>query len=159
MHRLVLFAGLFFCSLASTVFAQNNDADRYSAAAKKLIQEINSNDLAAIQASFDAGMQQLLPPEKAAQFFQGIVAAKGKLRSAGAPQIAGGAAVMRVTAERGAWDFTLSLDAGGKISGLQVKLAAADSGDQCRRCGCDPGDVQRADGAGDAGRSGDSFFS
>jgi murein DD-endopeptidase MepM/ murein hydrolase activator NlpD len=113
--------------LASTATAQNDDAGRFSAAAKKLIQEINSNDLAAIQAGFDAGMQNLLPPDKSTQFFQGIVAAKGKLKSVGVPQVAAGAAVMRVAAERGAWEFTMKLDAAGKISYLLVKPAAAEA--------------------------------
>jgi murein DD-endopeptidase MepM/ murein hydrolase activator NlpD len=88
--------------------------------ANKLIQAINSDDSAAIQASFDAQMQQALPPDKASPFFRGLVTTNGKLKDAGAPQVTGPTAIVRVTAERGAWDFKVTLDAIDKISGLYV---------------------------------------
>jgi hypothetical protein len=88
--------------------------------AKKLIQAINSDDSRAIQASFDAQMQQALPRAKAAPFFRGLVTAKGKLKEAGVPQVTGPTAIVRVSAERGAWDFKITLDASDKISGLSV---------------------------------------
>ena len=50
---------------------------------KELIQAINADDSAAIQATFDAQMQQALPPEKSMPFFRGLVTAKGKLKEAG----------------------------------------------------------------------------
>ena len=90
-----------------------------------MIQAINSDDSAAIQASFDAQMQQALPPEKATPFFRGLVTAKGKLKKAGAPQVTGPTAIVRVTAERGAWDFKISLEPSGKIAELLITEAAA----------------------------------
>ena len=84
--RLVALSGLLICSLAATLRAANNDADRFLETAKELIQAINSDDSAAIQASFNAQMQQFLPPDKAMPFFRGIVTAKGKLKEAGAPR-------------------------------------------------------------------------
>ena len=66
--RLVAIAGLLICSLTATLRAAGDDADRFLATAKKLILAINRDDSAAIQASFDAQMQQLLPPDKAASF-------------------------------------------------------------------------------------------
>src|SRR5262249_43780532 len=123
--RLVALSGLLICSLAAPVRADGNDADRFLETAKKLIQAINSDDSHAIQASFDAQMQQALPPEKATPFFRGLVTAKGKLQKAGAPQVTGSAAVVRVTAERGAWDFKISLTPSGKIAGLLISAAAA----------------------------------
>jgi hypothetical protein len=88
--------------------------------ANKLIRAINSDDSAAIQASFDAQKQQALPPDKATPFFRGLVTAKGKLKEAGVPQVTGPTAIVRVSAERGAWDFKITLDASDKISGLSV---------------------------------------
>ena len=82
--RLVALSGLLICSMAATLRAADTDADRFVETAKKLIQAINSDDSPAIQASFDAQMQQLLPPDKATPFFRGIVTAKGKLKEVGA---------------------------------------------------------------------------
>ena len=124
MRRAAL-AGLLICSLVVAREAAGDEAERFVETAKALIKAINSDDSAAIQASFDTGMQQLLPPDKATAFFRGIVSAKGKLKEAGAPQVAGPTAIVRVTAERGAWDFKISLDGAGKIGGLLVTPAAA----------------------------------
>src|SRR4029079_16646870 len=92
---------------------------------KQLIQAINSDDSAAIQATYNAQMQQALPPEKSMPFFRGLVSAKGKLKEAGAPRVTGSTAIVRVSAERGAWNFKISLDPAGKIAGLLVTESAA----------------------------------
>src|SRR5437868_2816039 len=119
--RLATFSGLLICSLVITREAAGDDADRFVEAAKTLIKAINSADAAGIQASFDAAMRQLLPPDKATPFFRQMVSAQGKLKEAGAPQVAGSSAgtdptaIVRVTAERGAWDFKITLDAADKI--------------------------------------------
>ena len=125
--RLVVRSGLLICSLAATLRAAGDDADRFLETANKLIQAINSDDSPAIQASLDAQMQQLLPPDKATPFFRGLLTAKGKLKEAGAPQVTGPTAIVRVTAERGAWDFKISLDPSGKIAGLLITEAAAEA--------------------------------
>ena len=125
--RLVALSGLLICSLAATLRAAGDDADRFLETAKKLIQAINSDDSPAIQASLDAQMQQALPPDKATPFFRGLVTAKGKLKEAGAPQVTGPTAIVRVTAERGAWDFKISLRPSGKIAGLLITEAAAEA--------------------------------
>ena len=70
--RLVTLSALLLCLLAAIVSASGNDADRFAETAKKLIQAINSDDSPAIQASFDAQMQQALPPDKATPFFRGL---------------------------------------------------------------------------------------
>jgi hypothetical protein len=123
--RLVALSGLLICSLAATLRAANNDADRFLGTTKKLIQAINSDDLPAIQASFDTGMQQFMPPDKATPFFRGIVSDAGKLKGAGAPQVTGSTAIMRVTAERGTLNFKITLDESDKISELYVTPAGA----------------------------------
>ena len=65
-------------------------------------------------------MRRALPPDKTTPFFRGLVSAAGKLKDAGVPQVTGPTAIVRVTAERGAWDFKITLDASDKISGLSV---------------------------------------
>jgi murein DD-endopeptidase MepM/ murein hydrolase activator NlpD len=125
--RLVALSGLLICSLSATLRAADNDADRFVETTKKLIQAINSDDSPAIQASLDAQMQQVLPPDKATPFFRALVSAKGKLKEAGAPQVNGPTAIVRVTAERGAWDFKISLKPSGKIAGLLITEAAAEA--------------------------------
>jgi hypothetical protein len=122
--RLATLSGLLICSLVITRAAAGEEADRFLETAKTLIKAINSDDSAAIQASFDAAMQQALPPEKSTPFFRGLVSALGKLKEAGAPQVTGPTAIVRVTAERGAWDFKITLDATGKIAGLLVTPSA-----------------------------------
>src|SRR3954454_24367501 len=112
------------CLSATTLRAANN-ADQFLEIAKQLIQAINSDDPAAIQATFDAPMQQFLPPDKATPFFRKLIAAKGKLKEAGAPRVTGPTAIMRVSAERGAWDFKITLDPAGKTAGLLVPGPAA----------------------------------
>ena len=42
------------------------------------------------------------------------------------PQVTGPTAVVRVSAERGAWDFKITLDASDKISGLMVTAPGSD---------------------------------
>ena len=123
--RLVALSGLVICSLAAALCASGNDADRFLETAKKLIEAINSDDSPAIQASFDAQMQQVLPPDKAIPFFRGLVSAAGKLKDAGVAQVTGPTAMVRVTAERGAWDFKISLNPSGKIAGLLITAATA----------------------------------
>src|SRR5207247_251950 len=112
-------AGLLVTQAAAEASAPAS-AQRFTRVANKLIQAINSDDSAAIQASFDAQMQQALPPDKATPFFRGLVTAAGKLKDAGVPPVTGPPAIVRVSAERGAWDFIITLDASDKISGLSV---------------------------------------
>jgi hypothetical protein len=123
--RLVALCGLISWSLAATLCAANTEADRFLETAKELIQAINSDDSAAIQASFNAQMQQAVPPDKATPFFRGLVTAKGKLKNAAVPQVTGPTAIMRVAAERGAWDFKITLEPSGKIAGLLITQSAA----------------------------------
>jgi murein DD-endopeptidase MepM/ murein hydrolase activator NlpD len=125
--RLIALSGLLICSMAAPLRTAGDDADGFLETAKQLIKAINSEDSRAIQASFDAQMQQALPPEKATSFFRGILTAKGKLKTAGAPQVTGPTAIVRVTAERGAWDFKISLNPSGKIAGLLVTEAPAEA--------------------------------
>ncbi len=122
--RVVALSGLLISSLASTLYAAENDKSRFLETTKKLIDAINSDDIPAIETMLDLQMQQVLPSEKATPFFRGMVTAKGKLKKAGAPDITGPTATLKVSAERGAWDFKISLDGSDKIAGLLVTPAA-----------------------------------
>src|SRR5690349_12501464 len=108
--RLLAQSALILCALLSTLDAAEADKTRFQETTKKLIDAINANDTTAIENMFAAEMQQALPAEKATPFFRGIVAAHGKLKTAGSPAINGPTATMKVTAERGAWDFKITLD-------------------------------------------------
>jgi murein DD-endopeptidase MepM/ murein hydrolase activator NlpD len=121
----LLLVALNCCIGAATLRAANPDADRFLKTAKQLILAINTDDSAAIQATYNAQMQQALPPDKSMPFFRGLVTTKGKLKEAGAPRVTGPTAIVRVSAERGAWDFKITLDPVGKIAGLLVTEAAA----------------------------------
>ncbi len=118
--RLFALSGWLICILAAAPCVAGTDADRFLETARKLIQGINNDDSSAIQALFDARMRAFLPPDKATPFFRGLVSAAGKLKDAGVPRVTGPTAIVRVTAERGAWDFKITLDASDKISGLTV---------------------------------------
>ena len=95
-------------------------AQRFTDATTKLIAAINADDQPAIQQMFDEAMQKALPADKSGPFFRGLLSAKGKLQAAGAPEVSGPAAKVRVTAERGDWRFEIALDPSGKIAGLLV---------------------------------------
>jgi hypothetical protein len=96
------------------------DAQRFTDATTKLIAAINADDQAAIQQMFNGTMQEALPAEKTGPFFRGVLSAKGKLQAAGAPDMNGPTAKLRVTAERGDWQFEITLDPSDKIAGLLV---------------------------------------
>jgi hypothetical protein len=95
-------------------------AQRFTDATTKLIAAINADDQPAIQQMFNEAMQKALPAEKTGPFFRGLLSAKGKLQAAGAPEVSGPAAKVRVTAERGDWRFEIALDPSDKIAGLLV---------------------------------------
>src|SRR3954452_24460284 len=77
--RLVVLSGLLTCSLATALRAANN-VDQFLEIAKQLIQAINSDAPAAVQAAFDTPMQQFLPPDKATPFFRKLIAGTSKLK-------------------------------------------------------------------------------
>jgi hypothetical protein len=110
--------------LVGTLYAAGKDKNRFLETTQKLVEAINGNDISAIEAMLAPQMQQVLPADKAAPFFSGMVTAKGKLKEAGTPVIAGSAAIVKVSAERGAWDFKITLEDSGKIAGLLITPSA-----------------------------------
>jgi murein DD-endopeptidase MepM/ murein hydrolase activator NlpD len=123
--RVVALFGLVICGFGSTLQAVEKDKNRFVETTKKLVDAINGDDFVAIDAMLDAQMQQVLPPDKAPAFFRGIVIARGKLTEVGAPTVTGSTASLKVSAERGAWDFKVSLDGSDKIAGLYITPAKA----------------------------------
>jgi hypothetical protein len=116
-------AAIFVLALIGVASAQEAPpagAQRFTDATTKLIAAVNADDQPAIQQMFNEAMQQALPPEQTGPFFRGVLSAKGKLQAAGAPEVSGPAAKVRVTAERGNWQFEITLDASDKIAGLRV---------------------------------------
>ncbi len=57
-------------------------ADRFTKIANKLIDAINSQDIAAIESMLDAQMQQAMPLDTATPFFRSVVTDSGKLKEA-----------------------------------------------------------------------------
>lgn len=105
------------CLLVAASFAQ---ADRHTDVAEKLIAAINADEIAAIEQMFDPQMKLVLPQEKAAEFFRGVVQARGKIQRAEKTTRQGQVAKFDLICERGKWDLTLTLDREGKISGLYI---------------------------------------
>ena len=115
-HGLVITLLLF----SVTARAQADD-ERFAAATKQLVKAVNTDDQKAIQALFAPGMQDALPAAKAGPFFRGIVQAKGKLVEIGPPRVSGATATLLIKAERGAWEFLVTLDEMDRIAGLYVR--------------------------------------
>src|SRR6476469_466765 len=73
--RVSALAGLFICVLVGPLFAAGNK-NRFLETTQKLIDAINGNDISAVEAMLAPQMQQVLPADKAAPFFGGLVTAK-----------------------------------------------------------------------------------
>jgi D-alanyl-D-alanine-carboxypeptidase/D-alanyl-D-alanine-endopeptidase len=122
--RIAALSGLVICALVSTLPAAQADKNRFLESTNKLIEAINGGDIPAIENMMASQMQQLLPPDKATPFFGGIITARGKLKEVGTLAIKGPTATVKVSAERGAWTFKITLDASDKIAGLLITPAA-----------------------------------
>jgi len=106
--------------LSMTARAQADD-ERFAAATKQLVKAVNTDNQKAIQALFAPGMQAALPPEKSGPFFRGVVQANGKLIEIGPPSVSGATATLLIKAERGAWEFLVTLDEMDRIAGLYIR--------------------------------------
>jgi murein DD-endopeptidase MepM/ murein hydrolase activator NlpD len=122
--RVVAISGLVICAHVGRLSAEENDKKRFLETTTKLVKAINTQDIPTIETMLSAEMQQFLPADKATPFFGGMVTARGKLKDAGIPAVKGSTATVRVSAERGAWTFKITLDASDKIAGLLVTPAA-----------------------------------
>jgi len=103
-------------------------SNRYSVAAQKLVDLLNSGDYAGVQKLFNSQMSQALPPNKATPFFAGMKAQYGRIEKLDEPKQNGGWTVFPAHCERGVLNMSLALDSEGKIAGLLFKPSAASSG-------------------------------
>ena len=112
--------------IAGLLFKPHVDG-RYLKVANRLVELVNAADYSGVEGLFDQEMSQALPPEKAAEFFQGAAAQFGKIQTLDDPEPAPEGMVFPAQCERGALDMTLALDAQGKIAGLLFKPPGDDN--------------------------------
>lgn len=101
------------------------ETNRYSAAARKVIDLLNAGDDAAVQKLFNPQMSNALPPQKASEFFSGLATQFGKIETFDGPTGNGysGWIAFRLGCERGELTMSLALDADDKISGIHFRPA------------------------------------
>jgi peptidase M23-like protein/uncharacterized protein DUF3887 len=110
---------LFFAAAISfpeSIWGQGTD--RSTKAANQLVELINANDYAGIQAKFNKEMDAALPLDKSTAFFQGLTQQMGKIEKLGDPRAVGGATVYLAKFEKGTLDMQIALDGRGQIAGL-----------------------------------------
>src|SRR5262245_50285089 len=111
--------------------SQANASDRFAAAAKKIVDGINSSDYEAITRGFNQTMSAGFPLEKAKVFFDGLKNKLGKVQRLDAPRLMPPDAALFLTHfERGVMDMKIILDGQNRISGLG--FMAAESGPAAR---------------------------
>jgi len=131
MRYLLAFAAVIFLSLAPLLrlSAQTTPAAKKSgvevppavdAAARKVVGAINTGKADGFFALLDATMRGVLPAEKAPEFIKGIREAKGKITRAKPLQAGPQNAIYLLTAERGEWQLSLTVDDAGLIAGLLI---------------------------------------
>lgn len=99
--------------------SQASQADRFTAAAKKLVDAINAADYEGIVSQFGSQMRQLFPLEKARTFFQSLISQRGKILRADDPRMTPpNMALFLVHFERAELDMKLYLDEQNHIAGL-----------------------------------------
>lgn len=96
-------------------------------AATEAVALINAGDVATLRARFSADLQQVAAPDALRAFFDGILAARGKLIGATAIVATDRVGTFRLTAERGAWQLDIALTDDDIIAGLAIREPAADS--------------------------------
>ena len=117
MHFVLLIGGMV------PVVAQEPE-QRFESVAKKLVQAINSEDYSSIRGDFTDGMLEVLPAEKAKEFFTVIMNHYGEIGELETPQVvAPDRAVFRAHGARRDLNITLVLDEQDKIVGLNYRPA------------------------------------
>ncbi len=94
-------------------------AERFERVARGLVEAINGGDYPRIQQSFNQGMRDALPPEKAEPFFRNLIADFGKIEKLAPGRFVPPSQVIFPTCfERAVLDMTITLDNEDKIAGL-----------------------------------------
>lgn len=114
-----LIAGLTFRpQLAVKTQVESSQTDRYVKMANRLMEQINAEDYAGMQAKFNKEMDAALPLDKSSAFFKGLTQRMGKIQKFGKPQFVGEGMVLPTDFEKGRFDMQLALDARGQVAGL-----------------------------------------
>src|SRR5579872_5873930 len=99
---------------------RGEEANRYSAAARKIIDLLNARDYAAVQKLYSPGMSKIFPPTETSEFYTRLATRFGDIEKLVGPTGNGyrGWIAFRLHCQRGELTMSLALDADGKISGI-----------------------------------------
>ena len=104
---------------SETARPQENALDRFRAAAKKIVDAINSSDYETVTRDFNQAMSAGFPQEKARVFFDALKNKLGKIQGVDAPRLMPPDQALFLTHfERGVLDMKIILDDQNRISGL-----------------------------------------
>lgn len=99
------------------------EANRYSAVARKVIELLNAGDYAALQELYSREMSKASPPNRTSEFYTRLTTAFGKIESFDNPTGGGyrGWIAFRLQCQRGALTMSLALNSDDKISGIHFR--------------------------------------
>ncbi len=104
---------------SETARPQGNAPDRFTTAAKKIVEAINSSDYETITRDFNQAMSAGFPQERAKVFFDALKNKLGKIQGVDAPRLMPPDQALFLTHfERGVLDMKIILDDQNRISGL-----------------------------------------
>src|SRR5947207_11371337 len=108
--------------LASLASDQQRTRETFSDVAERMVKAINAADYEGVRKDFGEEMAKAFPMEKSKAFFKGISSDYGTINRLEAPEFNSAArAVFVARCERGALDFTLTLDEKGRVVGMLFK--------------------------------------
>jgi hypothetical protein len=100
------------------------ETNRYSVAARKVVDLFNTGDYAAVQRLFNPQMSEALPLQKASEFFTGLATQFGNIEKFDGPIGRSGEWVLfRLHGQRSELTMGLALDANDDISGIIFRIA------------------------------------
>jgi hypothetical protein len=101
------------------------EASRYSAVARKVVDLLNAGDYAAVQKLYNRQMSEAFPPQEATEFLTGLAAKYGNIKKFDGPAGDGyqGWTAFRLHCQRGELTMSLALDADDKIAGIHFRRA------------------------------------
>jgi hypothetical protein len=111
-------------SVAQTIPAQ--EAKRYSAVARTVVDRLNAGDYAAVQRLYNPGMARAFPPQATVDFYTSLTARFGHVEKFDGPTGDGhrGWIAYRLSCERGVLTMSLALDADDRIAGIYFRPPA-----------------------------------
>lgn len=103
-----------------------DEANRYSAAARKVVDLFNAGDYAAVQKLYDPDMAAAFPPKESTAFYTGIADRYGRIETFDGPTGGGyqGWIAFRLHCQHGELTMSLALDDNGQIAGIYFQRPA-----------------------------------